>query len=192
MPLKKTILRFPIAILMFSALGSVDASDLVAVGDVEHTDTYRAAVKTLPVDVDSHIFPGQAFQLSSSNMVFAAGQLVHHSGKAECFVYLQPHHRPGSFHLLSEKAEDIWDCAGSPAVALMHFNLSGMPKIVLLSIFKYQSPSGEFFNLSLILDNLDSRDLKRGKIDKCVDKKLDDVKIISVKQLKSAATSCVQ
>jgi len=46
--------------------------------------------------------------------------------------------------------------------------------------------------LSLILDNLDSRDLKRGKIDKCVDKKLDDVKIISLMQLKSAATSCVQ
>src|SRR5471030_2538708 len=81
--------------------------------------------------------------VGASNMVFAAGQLVHHSGKAECFVYLQPHHRPGSFHLLSEKAEDIWDCAGSPAVALMHFNLSGMPKIVLLSIFKYQSPRSE-------------------------------------------------
>jgi hypothetical protein len=136
------------------------------------------------------LFSGQSFRYSQEGLTFAAGEVITKAGRSECFLYVRSGNEPGRVFLIADKAEETWDCAGSPALSAMQLVGLDGPRTAIASLFLYQAPSGDRFNLPFVVDKFEAEQFRRGELDSCVEDKLNKIEIRALKQIRTAAVAC--
>lgn len=153
--MKNSIAKFFFLVGCLSIITLAYAGKVEKLKDLEKDADFKAAMSNASNLGRVRLFPGQAFWYMQERLTLAAGE-VSKMGKSDCFLYIKSDGEAGRIFLVSEKAEDIWDCAGSPALSVMELARSNGKQVAIASLFLYQAPSGDKFNLAFVVDNLES------------------------------------
>lgn len=139
------------------------------------------------------VFKRKSISLKAGVVTYMAGAVV--GGKApvftDCFLFVKGIRDKGRVFFTATKAATIWSCVGDPKIDAIATRSDGASMLVL-SMFLYQAPSGDFFNLPFIVQSGSSGEFDFGQVDKCVDKKLDRIELKSVSQLRKYASECTK
>lgn len=139
------------------------------------------------------VFKQQEVSLKTGSIAYLAGAVA--GGKApvfaDCFLFVKAMPEPGRVFFTTAKAAKIWSCVGDPKVDAIAVHGSEVSALVL-SMFQYQAPSGDFFNLPMVVQSDKSGAFTLGDVDKCVEKKLQRIELKSISQLRRYAGECVK
>lgn len=167
-----------------------NAGNLDRLNNLQQDVDFKKTISNLSSKGRVQLFPGQSFRYSQEGLTFAAGEVITKAGRSDCFLYLRSGNERGRVFFIGDKAEKIWDCAGSPAVSIIQLVGPNGPRTAVASLFLYQAPSGDRFNLPFVVDNFKAGQFRRGDLDSCVEDKLNKIEIRALKQIRTAATAC--
>jgi hypothetical protein len=154
-------------------------------------NTFYSTLGPLPAGRSVKIFKNQSFYYPESNITFFAGAIAGSAPpiRLECFVYVN-NHGDGKIFFMSSKADKLWSCVGVPTLSLKAESLQNI-RALMLSLFTYQAPSGEFFRVPLIVQLEKGGDLKVGHVDRCVEEKTKNKAVTKISQLYRFANQCL-
>lgn len=139
------------------------------------------------------VFARQTVSSKFGSITYLTGAVIDKQGPVllDCFVFVKDTHGQARLFSMATKTESAWNCTGSSKIEAMNARDGGASMLVL-SMFQYQAPSGDFFNLPLIVQAGKSGVFGLGDVDRCVEKKLDGVELKSISQLRKYAGICAK
>lgn len=108
----------------------------------------------------------------------------------ECLLYVTNNHGGASLFNMSSKSDRLWICVGEPIFSVMRINNKDGGTLIL-AMYLFQAPSGDFFHLPLVIEISKEGTIAIGKVDKCIEKKLDGTTVESLAELASIARQCL-
>ena len=167
-----------------------NAGNLERLNNLQNDVDFGKTTSSLSSNGRVQLFARQSFRYSQEGLTFAAGEVITKAGRSDCFLYVRSDNELGKVFLVANKAEETWDCAGSPALSAMQLAGLNGPHTAIASLFLYQAPSGDRFNLPFVVDNINAAQFRRGDLDSCVEGKLNKIEIQALKQIKTAVVAC--
>jgi len=160
--------------------------------DVALDQEFWSTIGPLTAERHVKIYKNQSFTLKELNVNFFAGSITGGflTVKPDCFVYVKNRNGEGKAFFVSAKADKLWTCVGLPALSARQVNGADV-NLLIFSTFTYQAPSGDFFNLPLIIQSKKNGSFEVGQVDECVTDKAQNVKINKIVQLYKFADECV-
>jgi len=138
------------------------------------------------------IFKKKSFHLEKEGIRVIPAEVLSESlpHGNECLLYVENNHGNASLFNMNSKSDRLWICVGEPIFSAMKIN-SKVGGTLILAMYLFQAPSGDLFYLPLVIEISKEGAIRMGKVDKCIEKKLDGTTVDSLIELNGMARQCL-